>query len=186
MAALIYAEIAASDSFRRIFLSKFFINLNKSLQIVAKDLFIAIIIVFLIINFIGQFLQVKGQSMEPTLREGNFILINKLYYRFNEPQVDDIISFSTQSMSGHIVKRIIAVEGDTIEYFSGTLYVNGLPINDPDIHFARKRGDIDYPFIVPEGYFFTLGDNLNNSIDSRYEQIGLVEKKQINGKIIMY
>ncbi|OOB77564.1 MAG: signal peptidase I [Epulopiscium sp. Nuni2H_MBin001] len=154
-------------------------NLLKQLMRFAKDVTIAFIATVLFTQFVLQNLQVRGHSMEPTLTDGQTILINKVYYKFNEPQVNDIVGFAVDTVEVKIVKRIIAVEGDVVDYIDGMLYVN-------EVAFARMdSGDIQYPFTVPEGRYFVVGDNVDSSIDSRYQLIGVICLEDILGKIVL-
>ncbi|OON90854.1 MAG: signal peptidase I [Epulopiscium sp. Nele67-Bin001] len=154
-------------------------NLLKPLMRFAKDVTIAFIATVLFTQFVLQNLQVRGHSMEPTLTDGQTILINKVYYKFNEPQVNDIVGFAVDTVEVKIVKRIIAVEGDVVDYIDGMLYVN-------EVAFASMdSGDIQYPFTVPEGRYFVVGDNVDSSIDSRYQLIGVICLEDILGKIVL-
>ncbi|OON95231.1 MAG: signal peptidase I [Epulopiscium sp. Nele67-Bin005] len=144
-----------------------------------KDVIIAIIICAVLLN-VGQIFQVQGDSMYPTLEDGQLVMLNKLYYKVSTPQVGHIIGTQIEDKDFNAVKRIIGVPHDIINYKEGILYVNDMPINLMEV---RDRGDIEYPFVVPENEYFVLGDNLDESIDSRYEIIGCVSEENIIGKI---
>ncbi len=146
----------------------------------SRDITIALLATILFTQFVIQNLQVKGHSMEPTLVDGQIILIDKLYYKFYEPKADDIVGFSVDTLEEKIVKRIVGVEGDVVDYIDGMLYVNGMAVD------RMESGDIQYPFTIPRDNYFVVGDNADNSIDSRYELIGLICNEDIIGKIIIF
>lgn len=147
-----------------------------------KDLIpylVIIVVVVLIRTFIITPVRVDGPSMEKTLYNKDILLLEKYdkdYKRF------DIIVLKYNN--DKLVKRIIGLPGDRIEYKHNTLYINGEETKEPFIdeeteNFSLKQ--LGYN-IIPEGYYFVVGDNRNNSLDSRY--IGLIKKKDIQGKVI--
>ncbi|MDA3732546.1 signal peptidase I [Niameybacter massiliensis] len=148
-----------------------------------KDLIIAIIVVLVVNAFLVQNLKVQGTSMAPLLDNNNMVIINKLAYKMSMPKKGDIIGFYTNNVKTPVVKRIVGLSGDIIDYKDGQLYINGTPINNSDEDAMMHRGDIKYPFTVAEGTYFVLGDNYNSSIDSRFNYIGCVPKKNIVGRI---
>lgn len=125
-------------------------------------------------------LQVSGTSMEPTLVDGNIILLVKTE-RF---KTGDLCGFYWQNKL--LLKRVIGVAGDYITITDdGTVYVNGEELDEPYIS-EKSYGecDLDFPYQVPEGRVFVLGDHRATSIDSRSSAIGCVEVEQIVGRVI--
>jgi signal peptidase I len=118
-------------------------------------------------------------SMEPTLIEGDRILINRLSYHFREPKNGDVIVFHSPVTAGEdLVKRVIAVGGDTVSVADGKLYVNGVVQNEPYLMEQNFAGEFPETRI-PDGQLFVLGDNRNNSGDSRF--FGPIDKKSVLG-----
>lgn len=155
----------------------------KTLHGWIKDILIASLIVIVLTQFGFQNLRVVGSSMTPTLLSGQLVIINKIAYRLTEPKLGDVIGFYTPGIREKVVKRIIGMPGDVIDYKEGILYVNQKAIQNLTQEKLRKRGDIEYPYQVPDNSYFVVGDNLNSSIDSRYKSIGCITKEQIIGKI---
>lgn len=155
----------------------------KTLQGWIKDILIASLIVIILTQFGFQNLRVVGNSMAPTLLSGQLVIINKIAYQLTQPKPGDIIGFYAPGVKEKVVKRIVGMPGDRIDYKDGTLYVNQKAIQSLTQEKLRKRGDIEYPYQIPQDAYFVLGDNLNSSIDSRYKSIGCITKEQIIGKI---
>ena len=139
------------------------------------------VIVFLLFIFVVGIDQVIGPSMNPTLKEGDVIIVNKLLYRFKDIKRNDIVVLSQDEK--HMIKRVVGLPGDNIEYIDNYLYVNGKKYKEPFIKdvitedFSLK--DLGYDKI-PKDMYLVLGDNRENSRDSR--NYGLINKKQIIGK----
>ncbi len=150
-----------------------------------KDLAIALIVVTIVTTFFMQNLRVQGTSMAPLLDNSHMVIINKFVYKFKSPQRGEIVGFHSDNVSNPVVKRIIGMPGDLIDYRNEKLYVNGTPINNEDKNVMMHGGDIKYPFTVPQDTYFVLGDNYNNSIDSRFNYIGCVPRNKIIGRIDM-
>lgn len=148
-----------------------------------KDFITAAIVVIIITTFLAQNLRVRGMSMAPILENNHMVIINKVVYKVGEPKKGDIIGFYTGNIKTPVVKRIVGLPGDLIDYINGQLYINGEPINGSGENAMMHRGDIKYPFTVPNDTYFVLGDNYNSSIDSRFNYIGCVPKKNIIGRI---
>lgn len=157
---------------------------------------VAIALVILLFSFALRVCSVSGRSMENTLYEGETLIISDLFY---EPGRGDIIVFH-QTGEGYnepIVKRVIALEGETIDIdfktFTVTVtdkYGSERTVLDEDYMYldtgyARLFSDHEYPYTVPEGHVFVMGDNRNNSLDSRSEEIGPVDMRRILGKVIL-
>ncbi len=147
-----------------------------------KEIVIALVIVFFIITFIGQLTNVVGKSMFPTLDGGDHIVIEKLTKRFSEMKRYDIVVFPHEKDILYI-KRIVAFPGEVVEIKDGKCYVNSEEIDSKYVFDTiEEYGNITYPFTVPDGHYFVLGDNRNNSYDSRYEAVGTVKREDITGR----
>ena len=143
-------------------------------------------ITFLIIHFVGQRTVVNGVSMQPTLSDGDNLIVDKLSYRFHDPERFDIIVFPFQFQDNtYYIKRIIGLPGETVTIRDGKVYINDStePLRD-DFCPETPVGDFG-PYEVPEGCYFMLGDNRNVSKDSRYWLNPYVEKDKIIGKAFL-
>jgi signal peptidase I len=128
---------------------------------------------------------VNGTSMQPTLQDGDRLLINKFSLLFDTPKKGDVITFRDPSdPNRYLVKRVIGLPGDTVEIRNGVLYVNGTAMQEPYINSRIEDGDFG-PVRVKEGTVFVMGDNRHRfaSRDSRYESVGLVPFDLIDGKV---
>ena len=130
------------------------------------------LIVILIRSFVVTPVIVSGTSMDSTLKDGEILLLNKFDKTYDRY---DIVVFDYQGSK--LVKRIIGLPGETVEYKDGILYINGRETEDNFSSITRDyKMDIE---VIPDGYYFVMGDNRNNSSDSRI--IGLIDEKSING-----
>ena len=148
-----------------------------------KDSFrtiIIIIIIFIIISYGFSLQQVVGSSMEKTLSSGDILVLNKVRYRITDVKRKDIVAVYQDDK--WIVKRVIVIPGDSIKVIDSNLYVNGTRVNE--VYVDNKMTD-DFQVIekVPKNMYFIMGDNRNNSVDSR--ELGFISKKQIVGKSII-
>ena len=136
----------------------------------------------LIVTFVFQVARVEGQSMAPTLADQDRLIVNKLAYRLGEPQVGDIVMlYYPLNPEKSFVKRVIAEEGDQIRIVDGRVYRNDVLINDDYVPPEFRSHDDYGPEVVPQGYYFVMGDHRNNSSDSRHWRF--VPKKYIIGKV---
>lgn len=152
-----------------------------------KIITISLVLAFIITQFIRPTL-VRGESMYPTLEENDYLIIDRISYRLGEPEQGDIIVFSTNLLqeNGHnkdLVKRVIAVEGDHLKIEDSKVYVNDELLEEEYIHENYTEGNID--IVIPENKVFAMGDNREKSLDSRYENVGLVDEKAIMGKVLV-
>ena len=123
--------------------------------------------------------------MAETLNGGDEILVNRFIYKFTDPKTNDIIVFlpNGNEKSHYYVKRVIAVPGDTVLIQNGAVYVNGeLFEEEIEVAFIEEAGIASEEITLGKDEYFVLGDNRNNSEDSRYANIGNVKKEYIIGK----
>ena len=147
-----------------------------------KTLASAAVYATLIVTFGFQVARVEGQSMAPTLADQDRLIVNKLAYRIGEPQVGDVVMlYYPLNPSKSFVKRVIAEEGDQVRIVDGRVYRNDVPVDDSFVPQEYRSHDDWGPQVVPEGYYFVMGDHRNNSSDSRHW--GFVPKKYIIGKV---
>lgn len=152
-----------------------------------KVIVTALVFAFIITQFIRPTL-VRGESMYPTLVENDYLIINRMAYKLGKPKDGDIIVFKTDLLQDNgkqkdLVKRVIATEGQHIKIEDSKVYVDDKLLDEPYIHDNYTSGDID--MIIPEGEVFAMGDNREKSLDSRYEEVGLVNEKDIMGKVMI-
>jgi len=147
---------------------------------------IAIVIGFLIVTFVGQRTLVHDISMQPTLYEGDNLVVEKVSPKIGNLKHGDIVVFYVAEEKRQLIKRLIAVEGDTVEIRDGKVYVNGAVKEEEYIKedFTPEGMKPEYSKLtVEKGYIYVLGDNRMNSNDSR--SIGPVEAKNVTGKAIL-
>ena len=136
---------------------------------------------FLLLNTITSRVRVYNVSMQPTLYEGNLLVVNKLAYKFGEPKRGDIIVFHYRGTANEdYIKRVIGVPGDRVEIGSGVVRVNGQALTEP--YIAELPGYTGM-WEVPEGELFVLGDNRNHSSDSH--DWGFVRQEWVVGKAVI-
>jgi len=136
----------------------------KILRDIIVPILMAIVITAIFHTMIASF-KVYGTSMYPSILPGEYIMVSKTSYFFNQPQRGDIIVFhSPRNPETDLIKRIIAIPGDTVEIKKGTVFINGVSLSEPYISEAPRY---DYkPQEIVNDQYFVLGDNRNNSSDS--------------------
>ena len=159
--------------------------MNKRIKNVLS--YVLVIIVALLIKmYVFSPIRVNGTSMYPTLNEGDIMFLNEIGYYINGVNRFDIVVVKTDD--DRIIKRVIGLPGETVEYKDNILYINGEEVKEDFTHDVTHNfslSEIGHD-TIPEGYYFVVGDNRGNSYDSR--KIGLVSKSQIKGKtnLILY
>jgi len=140
--------------------------LSTAIEIVAIVL-AAFVLAMLVQLFVVKPFTIHQVSMRPTLEDGDRILLNRLSYHFRDPEAGDVVVFHSPMNAGDdLVKRVVAVSGDTVAIRDGDLYVNGDVVNEPYLLDQDFRGSLPET-VIPEGQVFVLGDNRDNSGDSR-------------------
>ena len=156
-------------------------------ETVSFILYIAVVflVTFLVIHYVGQRTQVSGSSMEYTLSDGDNLIVDKISYRFYEPERFDIIVFPFQQEEDtYYIKRIIGLPGETVQIGEdGTILINGMELEESyGREVIQEPGAAAEPLTLREGEYFVLGDNRQNSTDSRSEMIGMIDTRYILGK----
>ena len=122
------------------------------------------LLLFLMVNILTARIRVEGISMEPSLQDGQFVVVNRLAYNSKEPLRGDVVVFYyPQNPSRRFIKRVIGLPGDTISIQSGQVYVNGVVLEEP---YVAAEANFSGDWTVEYGKVFVLGDNRNNSSDS--------------------
>lgn len=154
-----------------------------------KAILLALLFAFGIRTMVAQSYSIPSGSMKNTLLIGDHVFVNKLYTIFQTPRRGDIIVFESPIKDDDraLIKRVIGLAGDTIAIRDNTVFLNGIRQNEPYAIYTRVgKADHDYrfgPVAVPEGHLFVMGDNRNNSADSRY--FGPLDTENILGKAIV-
>ena len=158
--------------------------LREILSMIGWILFI-FCLVFLVTTYVGQRTRVEGHSMEPALSDGDNLIVDKISYRFHDPERFDIIIFPYQwEPNTYYIKRISGLPGETIQIDDeGNIYIDGEVLQE---HYGLERiknpGSAREPITLGEDEYFVLGDNRNNSEDSRFTQVGVIHRDDIVGR----
>ncbi len=150
-------------------------------------LYILVIIglTYLIITYVGQRTRVSGDSMNPTLQDGDNLIVDKISYRFRDPERYDIIVFPFKHEENTFyIKRIIGLPGETIQVVDGYVYIDG-ELLESDIYGAEVMWEANIaaePIALGEDEYFVLGDNRNHSSDSRDPSVGVLTREDLLGR----
>ena len=166
-------------------------NVNKFKYVMTWVLQLAgvILAAYMCVASFGVRTMIVGQAMSDTLENGDQILMNKLLYKISSPKADDVIVFlpNGNEKSHYYVRRVIGVPGDTVQIKDGAVYVNGeLYTEKIEVAAMEETGIARDKVVLGEDEYFVLGDNRNNSEDSRYANIGNIKKEYIIGKAWYY
>lgn len=146
---------------------------------------IVLIITILVICFVGQRTKVSGPSMYPTLHDGDNLIVDKISYRFHDPERFDVVIFPYEyEKRTYYIKRVIGLPGETVQIdYEGNIYIDG-EILEEDYGYETmvSPGIAEEPITLAEDEYFVLGDNRNNSTDSRVAAVGPVHKDRIIGR----
>ncbi|MDL2232806.1 signal peptidase I [Ruminococcaceae bacterium OttesenSCG-928-L11] len=148
----------------------------------------ALVFVVVIFTFVGMIISVNGSSMEPNLQHNDRLICVRM---FSPPQYKDIVVITKpDNRNNPLIKRVIATSGQTVDFDveTGTVLVNGVALDEPYIaeEMELYMSDLDetYPLTVPEGHVFVMGDNRNNSWDSRERSVGPIDERYIFGRVL--
>ncbi len=149
------------------------------------SILIAVVLACFIRFFIVELYLVEGPSMLPTLENHERLVVNKFIYRFREPERGEVLVFKyPRDPNRDFIKRVIGVAGDTIEIKEGKVYLNDTLLDEGS--YTMKDTRTNYPKrTIPTGHLFVMGDNRNNSEDSRYRTVGFVPVDMVKGKAMM-
>lgn len=155
---------------------------KKEIKEWIQAIFFAVVIGFIIINYVFATVRVDGASMDPTLEHGDRLIVWRLGY---EPENGDIIVLEPPiyNVDDYYVKRVIATEGQTVQIINNHVYVNGQVLDEPYIQgdVSALGSKYELPQVIPEGACFVLGDNREHSTDSR--AFGLVPNDHVMGEV---
>lgn len=155
-------------------------EIKKTLLEYAKVIGITLVITYGILYFV-QISRIVGDSMEPTYHNGNIVLVDKVFYKQQEPSYNDIVVVYYEAGNEQIIKRIIGLPGDHLEMKDNQLYRNGELLEEDYIKEDMINNE-DFSYDVPEGKIFVMGDNRNVSMDSRI--IGYIDfDKEVVGRV---
>lgn len=139
---------------------------------------------YLVITFVGQRTQVSGSSMETTLSNGDQLIVDKISYRFRDPNRYDIVVFPYKyEKNTYYIKRIIGLPGETVQIVDGYVYIDGQKLDE---HYGNEvmenAGIAAEPVVLGDDEYFVLGDNRNNSQDSRAANVGVIHRDDLLGR----
>lgn len=155
-------------------------------ELLSWIVFIVVVVAasYLIVTFVGQRTEVSGSSMETTLSTGDQLIVDKISYRFRDPKRYDIVVFPYRyEENRYYIKRLIGLPGETVQIVDGMVYINGSPLNE---HYGNEviedPGSAAEPITLGDDEYFVLGDNRNNSQDSRASNVGLIHRDELLGR----
>ena len=147
-------------------------------------LFLILAVIFLLIQFVGQRTVVQGSSMYPTLLDGDSLIVDKLTYKFSDPERFDVVVFPFRYQEDtYYIKRIIGLPGETVQIFDGKIYIDDEPLEfEYNTEYIENAGLAQEAITLGSDEYFVIVDNYNSCEDSRFSSIGNVTRDQIVGK----
>ena len=138
-----------------------------------------------IVTFVGQRTKVSGPSMQNTLHNGDNLIVDKLSYRFHDPERFDIVVFPVvrDGKEEYYIKRVIGLPGETVQIIDGYVYINGEKLDENyGAEVMNDAGRAAEPITLGDDEYFVLGDNRNDSTDSRDPDVGVLKKSDLMGR----
>jgi signal peptidase I len=160
-------------------------NVLKEILSTSIYLLIVLCVAYLIVTYVGQRTQVSGHSMENTLSHNDHLLVDKISYRFKDPERFDIIVFPFQyDRDTYYIKRIIGLPGETVQIdYDGNIYIDGEILKESyGKEVIQNPGRASEPITLGDDEYFVMGDNRNNSSDSRDLSVGNIKREDIIGR----
>ncbi len=148
------------------------------------SLVFAIILILIVFAFFFRIVGVNGDSMNPTLKNGEWLTVSAINKTIDRGDI--VVITQPNVLNEPLIKRVVAVGGDTIDinFITGDVTINGQIVDEPFIKAkTHSKGDFQGPITIPEGYVFVMGDNRNDSLDSRYNVIGLIDERYVLGVV---
>lgn len=145
----------------------------------------AFIVIFIVFTFAFRAVAVSGRSMNPTLNDKDWLAVTNFNYKPNHGDI--VIVTQPNDLNESIIKRVIGLPGDTIDidFEKGVVYRNGVQLEENYTNTPTNLSyDISFPIVVPEGKVFVMGDNRNDSLDSRSSRIGFIDERYLLGKVV--
>lgn len=144
-----------------------------------------LLIAFVMSRYVVERVKVHNHSMEHTLEEGDSVVIDKLSYRFRDPARYDVIVFKQKGTGEDLIKRVIGLPFETVQIMDGDIYIDGEIIEDvKGLDAPEYAGLAERPVQLSVGEYFVIGDNRKESIDSRYDEVGMVTSTRIKGRML--
>ena len=155
-------------------------------EVLGWILYIAIVIcaTYLIVTYVGQRTKVSGDSMQATLQDGDNLIVDKISYRFREPKRYEVIVFPYRyAEDTYYIKRIIGLPGETVQIIDGYVYINGDKLDEHyGLEVMNNPGNAAEPITLGADEYFVLGDNRNQSADSRETNVGVLHRDELIGR----
>ena len=161
-------------------------GLIRSLLETGLFILAVLLIAFVLSRYVVERVRVHNHSMEHTLDEDDSVMIDKISYRFHDPERFDIIVFRQKGSGEELIKRVIGLPSETVQIIDGKFIIDGEEIEDVSgLDAPEYAGMASVPVKLSTGEYFVVGDNRKESIDSRYEEVGIVTSTRITGRMFM-
>ncbi|HIS30512.1 MAG TPA: signal peptidase I [Candidatus Limivivens intestinipullorum] len=161
-------------------------SVGREIAETAVYILIVLVLTYLVITYVGQRTTVSGMSMYPTLEDGDNLITDKISYRFTDPKRYDIVVFPFTESDGstrNFIKRIIGLPGETVQIIDGEVYINGELLGENyGAEIIENPGVAAEPITLGDDEYFVMGDNRNNSKDSRYAEVGNIKREDLIGR----